>query len=88
MRAETAARAEPFLQAGGACGRDQLMAGARGGRERARINMGEPYEVDYWTRALGISKEKLAAIVAKVGDRVEAVRREIGEESERGAKRD
>jgi hypothetical protein len=59
------------------------MAGARGGRERARINMGEPSEVDYWSRTLGVSTEKLAAVVAKVGDRVEAVRREISEERER-----
>ena len=49
----------------------------RGGRERARINLGEAYEAEYWCKALGVSKERLAAIIEKVGDRVEAVRAEI-----------
>lgn len=40
--------------------------------------MGEAYEVDYWSRALGISKERLVAAVEKVGDRIEDIRRELG----------
>lgn len=50
----------------------------RGAQDRARINMSEGYEVDYWSRALGVSKERLAAVVEKVGDRVDDVRRELG----------
>jgi hypothetical protein len=53
----------------------------RGPQDRARINMGEGYEVDYWSRALGVSKERLAAAVEKVGDRVEDIRRELGNAS-------
>ena len=55
----------------------------RGGRESARINMGEASEVAYWTRAFGISQERLAAIIAKVGDRVDAVRAEIADARKR-----
>jgi hypothetical protein len=39
--------------------------------------MGEEYEVEYWAKALGVSKERLAEIVEKVGDSVQAVRREL-----------
>ena len=50
----------------------------RGSRDRMRINMGEDYEVEYWTKTLGISKDRLTEIVKKVGDSVQAVRRELG----------
>ena len=55
----------------------------RGGRESARINLGEASEAEYWAKALGVSTEHLAAIIEKVGDRVEAVRAEIAEERAR-----
>ena len=50
----------------------------RGSRDRMRINMGEDYEVEYWTKTLGISKDRLTETVKKVGDSVQAVRRELG----------
>ena len=50
----------------------------RGSQDRGRINMGEDYEVEYWTKTFGISKDRLAEIVKKVGDSVQAVRRELG----------
>ena len=50
----------------------------RGSQDRSRINMGEDYEVEYWTKTFGISKDRLAEIVNKVGDSVQAVRRELG----------
>jgi Protein of unknown function (DUF3606) len=50
----------------------------RGAQDRARISMSEEHEVRYWTKALGVSKEQLAAAVAKVGNSAEAVRRELG----------
>jgi len=50
----------------------------RGAPDRSRINLGEDYEVDYWSKALGVSKERLVEVVKKVGDSVQAVRRELG----------
>jgi hypothetical protein len=49
-----------------------------GAQDRARISMGEEHEVRYWTNALGITKEQLAAAIAKVGNSADAVRRELG----------
>ncbi len=60
----------------------------RGGRDRARINLGEASEAAYWANALGVSTERLTAIIDKVGDRVEAVRAEIAEERARSRDRD
>ena len=40
----------------------------RGAQDRARISMSEEHEVRYWTKALGVSKEQLAAAVTKVGN--------------------
>jgi hypothetical protein len=49
-----------------------------GAQDRGRINLGEEYEVEYWTKTLGVSRARLAEIINKVGDGVEAVRREVG----------
>jgi hypothetical protein len=49
-----------------------------GAQNRARINLSEEHEVLYWTKALGVTKEELTAVVYKVGNSVEAVRRELG----------
>ncbi len=38
------------------------------------INLNEDYEVAYWTKALGISKDELQSAIAKVGKSAEAVR--------------
>jgi hypothetical protein len=40
----------------------------RGAQDRTRINMHEDYEVRYWTKALGVTRERLAEAVAKVGN--------------------
>ena len=50
----------------------------KGLQDRARINMSEDYEVRYWADALGVSMDRLAAAVEKVGDSVRAVRQELG----------
>jgi hypothetical protein len=42
------------------------------------ISMGEEHEVRYWTKALGVSKEELADAISKVGNSVDAIRRELG----------
>ena len=87
MQRETQRCCGPFLMGkDGRAGRDNdNMVGRdrRGGRESARINLGEPSEAEYWAKALGVSTERLAAIIEKVGDRVDAVRAEIAEERAR-----
>ncbi len=50
----------------------------RGPQDRARINLSEEYEVRYWTRALGVSKEQLAAAVQAVGSSANRVRAHLG----------
>jgi len=45
-----------------------------GGQDRTRINVNEQYELADWSDSLGVSRERLRAAVAAVGDRVEDVR--------------
>jgi len=47
-------------------------------RDRSKINMHEDFEVKYWTKELGVSKEQLQRAVDKVRNSAAAVRREIG----------
>ena len=49
----------------------------KGPQDRSKINMHEPYEVKYWTKELGVSKEKLQKAVDKVGNSAAAVRKEL-----------
>jgi hypothetical protein len=51
---------------------DDLMN--RGAQDRARINVNEAHELDYWTEALNVSEAQLRAAVAAVGSSAEAVR--------------
>jgi hypothetical protein len=51
---------------------------SRGPKDRTHINLSNEYEVRYWTKVLGITKEELTVVVYKVGNSVEAVRRELG----------
>jgi 3-oxoacyl-[acyl-carrier-protein] synthase III len=39
--------------------------------------MSEDYEVKYWTRELGVSREQLQSAVDKVGNSAAAVRKEL-----------
>jgi len=50
----------------------------RGAQDRARINLNEEWEVAYWTRELGLSKEELERVVKAAGDRVTQVRQHLG----------
>jgi len=50
----------------------------RGPPDRSKINMNEDYEVRYWIKHLGISKQELAKVVEKVGNSAAAVRKELG----------
>lgn len=50
----------------------------RGPQDRSRINVNESWEVAYWTKELGVSKEELEKAVQKAGPAVSAVRQELG----------
>ncbi|WP_186421351.1 DUF3606 domain-containing protein [Bosea sp. CS1GBMeth4] len=50
----------------------------RGPQDRSRINLSEDYEVRYWTKKFGVSKEELKRAVAKAGSSAAAVARELG----------
>lgn len=50
----------------------------RHGQDRDRINLTQPHEVAYWTKALGVNEELLRKVVAEVGDRVTAVKERLG----------
>lgn len=49
----------------------------RGQPDRSRINLHETYEVKYWTKHLGVTREQLAKAVEKVGNSAAAVRKEL-----------
>lgn len=49
-----------------------------GSPDRDRINVNEDYEVQYWTKALGVSAEKLREAVKAVGPTSAAVRKHLG----------
>ena len=51
----------------------------RGQPDRSFINMSEDYEVKYWTKHLGVSREQLQRAVDKVGNSAAAVRKQLGE---------
>jgi hypothetical protein len=40
--------------------------------------MGQPHEVQYWTRHLGVTRDELQRTVNKVGNSAAAVRKELG----------
>jgi hypothetical protein len=45
-----------------------------GAEDRSKINLKEDYEVAYWTKALGCTKEQLEEAVKKAGQSAQAVR--------------
>lgn len=58
----------------------------RGPLDRSRINIDEDYELQYWSRALGVTPEKLSAVVRAVGPGVDAVRANLASGSKAGSK--
>lgn len=50
----------------------------RGEPDRSLISLNEKYEIDYWTKALGVTEAQLRNAVAKVGNSAAAVRRHLG----------
>ena len=49
----------------------------RGQPDRSKVNMNEDYEVKYWTKHFGVSKERLAEVVQRVGNSATAVQKEL-----------
>lgn len=50
----------------------------RGQQDRSRINLHEKWEVQYWTRELGVTEEELAKAVKEAGSSsAEAVRQHL-----------
>lgn len=50
----------------------------RGPQDRSRINVNESWELQYWTRELGVSEEQLRTAVKAAGTSAEAVRKHLG----------
>jgi hypothetical protein len=50
----------------------------KGAADRSKISTREAWEVDYWTKQLGVSKDELQRVVKKVGNSAAAVRKELG----------
>ncbi|MDX6456291.1 MAG: hypothetical protein QOD48_2398 [Gaiellaceae bacterium] len=50
----------------------------RGPQDRSRISMSEDYEVRYWTKALGVSKEELQKFVDKHGNSAANIKEVLG----------
>jgi len=49
----------------------------RGPADRSRINVNERYEVSYWTKALGVSADRLKTLVKRVGPMVKDVKKAL-----------
>ena len=49
-----------------------------GSPDRDRINVNEDYEVQYWSKELGVTPEQLREAVVRAGPTVDAVRRQLG----------
>jgi hypothetical protein len=50
----------------------------RGPQDASRINIHEDYEVAYWAKKFGVTKDELKAAVSKVGVSAEAVAKALG----------
>ena len=49
----------------------------RGQPDRSKTNMSEDYEVKYWTKELGVTREVLRQALDKVGNSAAAVRKQL-----------
>jgi Protein of unknown function (DUF3606) len=49
----------------------------KGPPDRSRINLTEPYEVQYWADKFDVSKERLSEAVRKVGHSADVVAKEL-----------
>ena len=51
--------------------------GEIGRQDDARINVNQDHELTYWSRRLGVSRDRLREAVARVGPLVRNVEREL-----------
>lgn len=49
----------------------------RGPADRARVNVHEDYEVQYWSKKFGVSADQLRAAVEKVGPMAADVEKQL-----------
>jgi hypothetical protein len=49
----------------------------RGEPDRSKINLQEPYELEYWKKTLGVSEEELRKAVQAVGSSADKVRQHL-----------
>lgn len=50
----------------------------RGPQERAKVNMDQDHEVEYWTKKWGVSENQLRAVVKATGPSTDAVAKYLG----------
>ncbi|MBC7390045.1 MAG: DUF3606 domain-containing protein [Opitutaceae bacterium] len=48
-----------------------------GSPDKDRINVNEKYELEYWTKELGVTSDKLKQVVSEVGTSVSAVKEKL-----------
>jgi hypothetical protein len=53
--------------------------------DRSRIDLTDETVVRGWVKKLGRTREEIAAAIAKVGDNAQAIRKELGCETEKNA---
>ena len=51
----------------------------RGPQDVSKINLHEDYEVEYWTKELGVSRDELETVMKRVGSSAKAVREALGD---------
>ena len=50
---------------------------SRGPQDSSRVAMGEDYEVQYWTKKFGVSREELQRAVDAAGNSADAVEKHL-----------
>lgn len=50
----------------------------RGPQDRSRVNVNEPWELQYWSRKFGVSEEQLKDAVKAAGTSADAVGKHLG----------
>jgi hypothetical protein len=49
-----------------------------GHEDRARVNTNDAWQVAYWTRVLGLTEDRLMALVKEVGPLVANLKKKLG----------
>jgi hypothetical protein len=47
-------------------------------QDRARINTNDAWQITYWTRVLGLTEQRLVALIKEVGPMVANVKKKLG----------